>query len=90
MKIYLLSVIISYLVACISVKAMIEEVKREGYVFENKYELSLWEKMQTLIKFCIPVLNITVVLILLFSDEVKKSAKQNIRSRGTKTTLDKA
>lgn len=78
MKIYLFSIVMSLLGMVISAKAIEAELKREGYKLKKRNKHSIWEWLKVLIIFCIPVFNILVMLVSLFSNEVKESIKDKM------------
>jgi len=69
LKVYLISSIISIVVSTISLQALANKVKREGYII-LKEKSSLAEKMKLIILFFIPIFNILLMLISLFGDEL--------------------
>ena len=79
LKFCIISAIICYVIAIISVKSMEREIKREGYAWEKK-KYSIWEQLRGLIFVLIPFLNIILVLFTLLGYKtIKESVVKDLK-----------
>lgn len=80
MKIYIASIIISYVVSVIVIKDEVEKLKRKGWLL--KKENRIWATLKVWTMFSIPIINIIITLVILLDPETTKLAIESLKKEG--------